>query len=148
MKKLSLDTLQFEAFANMVNDAMKHHTKALEQSENIVDITNHVLLLSGLKRVCEKTVKTIKFITNSPIKVYNVTLTFDVVMAVTLLGCIIPPENSTYNDRVKQVVIDYCISVLKENDIIPNNPTYTPKHEHAPSEAKQPNPLDEFFDDF
>lgn len=131
---ITLDTKQLQAWYNMLDMSCIYYANACKQPNNMVDLCTDQLRYEALVTICNKAHRLNHQTLNAPIKQYTAKVEYTSLEALTILGSVIPPGNNTYNDDVKQIVIDYCIQVLKHAGVIPNMPTYTPQNV-APNQA-------------
>jgi hypothetical protein len=139
MKKLTLDTFQFEALKKMVNASFSYYDIAVGEAKNIIDMSNLQLRREIIFHIAARMLKDYNKLGNGNFKQrYSLDIQFDVTEALTFLSSIIPNNTAnTYADNIKQIVIDYCIEVLKENGLIPNTPTYRPAGNFAVGKPEQ-----------
>lgn len=130
-KKLTLDTLQLQTAVKMFDAAVSYYNNAVKLPNNVVDLCTDQLRSVALTGIYQQLHKAQYKINNSPFKIYRVELEFSATEALTILGSVIPPNNSKHADMLKQVFIDYCIAVLKATGVFPNYPTYTPSGQLA-----------------
>lgn len=123
---LTIDVKQLNAFYKMLDASCVYYNNTCKQPNNMIDLCTDALRADAMAKLYTRVHQLQLSMHNSQVKLYVAKIEFNALEALTILGSIIPPGNSSYNDDVKQIVIDYCISVLKQNNILPNHPTYTP----------------------
>ncbi len=139
MKKLVLDSDQLDAMVAMLNASCEYYNQQCQNQTMLVDLTTDVLRSDAIAKLYNQFYRAQYKVKNSIITIYRTEFIFSKVEALVFVGSIIPGLNNTYYDGVKQVVIDYCITVLKDAGVLPNIPTY--KHPVAQLAASYPQPF-------
>lgn len=124
--ELKLDTMQLEAAKNMLDAACNHYAQRLKNPKNLIELCEDNLRHQSLVFIFQRIFKQYRAILDSAEKVYTVKIKLTATDALTILGSIVPPLNNTYNETVKQILVDHCVQLLKKDGLIPNNPTFTP----------------------
>jgi hypothetical protein len=139
MRKLKLDNDQLDAMVTMLNASCEYYNKQCQNTTVLVDLATDVLRSNAIASLYNQFYKAQYKVKNSIMTIYRTEFVFSRVEALVFLGSIIPGLNNTYYDGVKQVVVDYSISVLKDAGILPNIPTY--QHPVAQLAASYPQPF-------
>lgn len=139
MRKLVLDSDQLDAMVAMLNASCEYYNKQCQTTTMLVDLATEVLRSNAIASLYNQFYKAQYKLKNSIMTIYRTEFVFSKVEALVFVGSIIPGLNNTYYDGVKQVVVDYCISVLKDAGILPNIPTY--QHPVAQLAASYPQPF-------
>lgn len=148
MNKLVLDPQQLDAVVAMLDASCTYYSNQCKTTNMLVDLTTEVLRSNAIASLYKQFQKAQYKVKNSIVTIYRSEFVFTRVEALVFVGSIIPGLNNTYYDGVKQIVTDYCITVLKEAGILPNIPTY--KHPVEQLAASYPQPFQSkstsFFD--
>jgi hypothetical protein len=129
MKKLPMDSQQLEQLVKMLDHSVQYYTNSTLSENTLLDLCNDELRLAALMTIYTPLFRLSKQYS------LRAQIAFTPTQAIVFITSIIPTDNLTYRDKVKQIVVDYCYDVLKTANIIPNSPTFEPTGSIAPGEA-------------
>lgn len=146
MNKLKLDNHQLNAMVEMLDASCNYYNQRCIDNTLLVDLVDDVLRRDAIISLYQVFFKAQYRVKNSIMTIYRTEYVFDKVEALVFVGSVIPSLNKTYYDSVKQVVIDYCLTVLKQAGVLPNIPTY--KHPVEQLAASYPKPIENNYPSF
>jgi hypothetical protein len=123
--KLTIEKKQLEVFKNMLFDAKEYYRKLynIEAYENINYLSQISeaylkyyaldLMYNNAKNKLEKEFYTCKY-------------TFNPTECFTLFSSILPTDNNEYLAKIKELLLEYCVTVLKHYGYIDVNATFKP----------------------
>lgn len=123
--KLQLNSLELEAFKNMLVDGEKEYSKmySTAASESLLFLTQ--LSEANIKMAALKTI-----LLNVESKLRNkqhvYTIKLSAIDVFQLCCCILPTNNLSFYSKVKTIVLDHCINTLKYYQVIDENVCFKP----------------------
>lgn len=122
--KLVLHHYQMAAFRNILNLSREYYINTCAKLSNdvvfLTELSLNQLKLLHINKIYKKVLEKIECYQ------YTHKFSIDFEGCLHLLSAILPVENLQWYVKTKDIVLEYCVAVLKINGVIPNMPTYQP----------------------
>lgn len=135
MKKLTVDHVQLYDINAMLAESVNYYQQQIKNAQNLVDLSKMLLVHNCINGIFVKVNKLCELAKNQMPHVHRQSIVLTSMEAIAFCTSIVPTNNLSYREKVKQVVIDYCFEVLKEANLIPNSPAYSSSEKLAPNKA-------------
>lgn len=132
MNKLTLDFHQLDALTKMLDLSLAHYASDVKNAKTLVDMCHSQLHYEVILTMYKSVLKFLHEAEKSKPLLHRIQIELTPTQALVFVTSIIPENNLSFYGTVKQIVIDYCIEILKLVNAIPNNPTYRPSENLAP----------------